>query len=187
MMQNEWKEQLQQVLNDLQDQAELKKGQILVVGCSTSEVIGEKIGTAGTEGVAETLFTVLKEFRERTGVELAFQCCEHLNRALVVERKTASKRGLDEVTVIPVRHAGGAMASHAFHHMEDAVMVEHLNADAGIDIGDTLIGMHLKHVAVPVRSTVKSVGNAHITIARTRPKLIGGARAIYEIATTETT
>lgn len=187
MVQHEWKEQLQQVLNDLQDQADLKKGQILVVGCSTSEVIGEKIGTAGTEGVAETLFAVLKEFRERTGVELAFQCCEHLNRALVVERETAWRRGLDEVTVIPVRHAGGAMASHAFHHMEDAVMVEHIKADAGIDIGDTLIGMHLKHVAVPVRSTVKSVGNAHITIARTRPKLIGGARATYEIQTTETT
>ncbi|NLP51778.1 TIGR01440 family protein [Bacillus sp. RO1] len=186
MMHLEWKEQLQQMLNDLQDQAGLKKGQILVVGCSTSEVIGEKIGTAGTEGVAETLFAVLNEFRNKTGVDLAFQCCEHLNRALVVERETACRRGLDEVTVIPVRHAGGAMASYAYHKMEDAVMVEHIKADAGIDIGDTLIGMHLKHVAVPVRSSVKSIGNAHITMAKTRPKLIGGARATYEIPTTET-
>ncbi|MEA3321268.1 MAG: TIGR01440 family protein [Bacillota bacterium] len=186
MMHLEWKDQLQQLLHDLQDQAGLKKGQILVVGCSTSEVIGEKIGTAGTEGVAETLFAVLTEFREKTGVELAFQCCEHLNRALVVERETALNRGLDEVTVIPVRHAGGAMASYAYHKMNDAVMVEHIKADAGIDIGDTLIGMHLKHVAVPVRSSIKSIGNAHITMAKTRPKLIGGARATYEIPTTET-
>ncbi|WP_339148066.1 MULTISPECIES: TIGR01440 family protein [unclassified Sutcliffiella] len=185
MMNNEWREQLQQVLVDLQEQAQLKKGQILVVGCSTSEVIGERIGTAGTEGVAETLFAVLNEFREQTGVELAFQCCEHLNRSLVVERETADRRGLDEVTVVPVRHAGGAMASYAYHQLENAVMVEHIKADAGIDIGDTLIGMHIKHVAVPVRSSVKSVGNAHITIARTRPKLIGGARAIYQTAALE--
>ncbi|TYS69643.1 TIGR01440 family protein [Sutcliffiella horikoshii] len=186
MLHLEWKEQLQQLLNDLQEQAGLKKGQILVVGCSTSEVIGEKIGTAGTEGVAETLFAVLNEFHEETGVELAFQCCEHLNRALVVEREIALKRGLDEVTVIPVRHAGGAMASYAYHKMEDAVMVENIKADAGIDIGDTLIGMHLKHVAVPVRSSIKSIGNAHITMAKTRPKLIGGARATYENPSTET-
>lgn len=187
MMHNEWRGQLHQVLADLQEQAQLKKGQVLVVGCSTSEVIGERIGTAGTENVAETLFEVLDDFREQTGVELAFQCCEHLNRSLVVERGTAERRGLDEVTVVPVRHAGGAMASYAYHQLEDAVMVEHIKADAGIDIGDTLIGMHIKHVAVPVRSTVKSVGNAHITIARTRPKLIGGARAIYETVTLEDT
>lgn len=179
-MQEEWKEQLVQALQDLQEQAALKKGQLLVVGCSTSEVIGEKIGTAGTEGVAETIFAALSEFRVRTGVELAFQCCEHLNRALVVEQETAERRGLEQVTVIPVRHAGGAMASYAFHHLNEAVMVEHVRADAGIDIGDTLIGMHIKHVAVPVRSKVKSIGSAHLTIAKTRPKLIGGARAIYE-------
>ncbi|QFT90938.1 hypothetical protein FIU87_20020 [Bacillus sp. THAF10] len=179
MSQEQWRTELQQVLKDLQHQAQLKTGQLLVVGCSTSEVIGERIGTAGTEGVAETIFAVLEEFRAQTGVELAFQCCEHLNRALVVERETALHRGLDEVTVVPVRQAGGAMASHAYHHFTDAVMVEHIRADAGIDIGDTLIGMHIKHVAVPVRSTIKSVGNAHITMARTRPKLIGGARAVY--------
>jgi uncharacterized protein (TIGR01440 family) len=185
MVRKEWKEQLEQVLADLQEQAQLKKGQLLVIGCSTSEVIGEKIGTAGTEGVAETIFEVFAEFRDRTGAELAFQCCEHLNRALVVERETAERRGLDEVTVVPVRQAGGAMASYVYHQLEDAVMVEHIKADAGIDIGDTLIGMHIKHVAVPVRSKVKSVGSAHVTMARTRPKLIGGARAVYEIAVLE--
>ncbi|WP_078378611.1 TIGR01440 family protein [Sutcliffiella halmapala] len=179
-MQEEWKEQLVQALQDLQDQASLTKGQLLVIGCSTSEVIGEKIGTAGTEGVAETMYSVLADFRARTGVELAFQCCEHLNRALVVERETAEQRGLEQVTVIPVRHAGGAMASYVYHRMNQAVMVEHIRADAGIDIGDTLIGMHIKHVAVPVRSKVKTIGGAHITMAKTRPKLIGGARAVYE-------
>jgi len=178
-MQKEWKEQLSQALADLQAQASLRSGQVLVIGCSTSEVIGEKIGTAGTENVAETIFAALAEFRVSTGVELAFQCCEHLNRALVVERATAERLQLDEVTVIPVRQAGGAMASYAYHQLNDAVMVEHIRADAGIDIGDTLIGMHIKHVAVPVRSKVKSIGEAHITMAKTRPKLIGGARAVY--------
>jgi uncharacterized protein (TIGR01440 family) len=178
-MHNEWKEQLSQALTDLQAQASLRSGQVLVIGCSTSEVIGERIGTAGTEGVAETIYQVLVDFRERTGVELAFQCCEHLNRALVVERATADRLHLDEVTVIPVRQAGGAMASYAYHQLNDAVMVEHIRADAGIDIGDTLIGMHIKHVAVPVRSKVKSIGEAHVTMAKTRPKLIGGARAVY--------
>ncbi|CAG9620127.1 hypothetical protein BACCIP111883_00895 [Sutcliffiella rhizosphaerae] len=180
MDKSKWKEELQQILTDLQAQANLQKGQLLVIGCSTSEVVGERIGTSGTEEVAETIFTVLNDFRAETGVALAFQCCEHLNRALVVEREVAQQRGLEEVTVIPVQQAGGAMASYAFHHMENAVMVEHVIADAGIDIGDTLIGMHIKHVAVPIRSSVKSVGNAHITMARTRPRLIGGARAVYE-------
>ncbi|WP_223701569.1 TIGR01440 family protein [Sutcliffiella deserti] len=180
-MPEKWKEQLTQVLKDLQEHASLQKGQLLVIGCSTSEVIGEKIGTAGTEDVAETIFATLSDFQKQTGVELAFQCCEHINRSLVVERETATKRGLDEVTVIPVRHAGGAMASYAYLQMKDAVMVEHIKADAGIDIGDTLIGMHIKHVAVPVRSKVKSIGQAHVTMARTRPKLVGGARAVYEI------
>lgn len=178
-MRNEWKEQLSQALTDLQAQASLRSGQVLVIGCSTSEVIGEKIGTAGTENVAETIFAALAEFRASTGVELAFQCCEHLNRALVVERATAERLRLDEVTVIPVRQAGGAMASYAYHQLNEAVMVEHIRADAGIDIGDTLIGMHIKHVAVPVRSKVKSIGEAHVTMAKTRPKLIGGARAVY--------
>jgi uncharacterized protein (TIGR01440 family) len=179
-MHNEWKGQLSQALTDLQAQASLRSGQVLVIGCSTSEVIGKRIGTAGTEGVAETIYQVLADFRERTGVELAFQCCEHLNRSLVVERATAERLLLDEVTVIPVRQAGGAMASYAYHQLNDAVMVEHIRADAGIDIGDTLIGMHIKHVAVPVRSKVKSIGEAHVTMAKTRPKLIGGARAVYE-------
>lgn len=180
---DEWKKQLESILEEFQQQASLKQGQLLVVGCSTSEVIGEKIGTAGTFDAAAMIFRQLKIFQESTGVELAFQCCEHLNRALVVERETAKKRNLDEVTVVPVRHAGGAMAAYAYRQMNDPAMVEFIKADAGIDIGSTLIGMHLKHVAVPVRVKQKQVGHALVTLAITRPKLIGGQRAVYEQTT----
>lgn len=177
----EWETQLASVLTEFQEQVSLKKGQLLVVGCSTSEVIGEKIGTAGTMDVAEMIFRQCKKFQEATGVELAFQCCEHLNRALVVERRVADLRHFDEVTVVPVRHAGGAMATYAYRHLDEPAMVEFIKADAGIDIGSTLIGMHLKHVAVPVRVTQKQVGHAFVTMAKTRPKLIGGPRAVYEL------
>ncbi|KAB2336503.1 TIGR01440 family protein [Cytobacillus depressus] len=176
----EWQEQLNKIIQEFGEQVPLNERQILLVGCSTSEVAGKKIGTAGTEQVAEMIYTSLKRFSEKTGVALAFQCCEHLNRALVIERATAEAKNLDEVSVVPVRTAGGAMATYAFGHFQDPVVVEHIKADAGIDIGDTLIGMHLKHVAVPIRTTQKMVGEAHVTLAKTRPKLIGGARAVYE-------
>jgi uncharacterized protein (TIGR01440 family) len=176
----QWEAELNSILTDFNDQVQLKKGQVLVVGCSTSEIIGKRIGTAGTEEVAEMVFRQLREFQIKTGVQLAFQCCEHLNRAIVVERATAEQRDLDEVTVIPVRNAGGAMAAHAYQNLENAAVVEFIKADAGIDIGDTLIGMHMKHVAVPLRVPQKSIGHAHVTLAKTRPKLIGGARAVYE-------
>jgi uncharacterized protein (TIGR01440 family) len=175
-----WEKELETILTEFQTQASLVPGQLVVVGCSTSEVIGEKIGTSGTIDVAEMIFRQLGRFAQGSGVALAFQCCEHLNRALVIERVVADKRGLDEVSVVPVRTAGGAMATYAFEKMEDAVVVEFLKADAGIDIGHTFIGMHLKHVAVPIRVAQKNVGHAHVTLAKTRPKLIGGARAVYE-------
>jgi uncharacterized protein (TIGR01440 family) len=175
-----WEKELEAILFEFQSQATLKPGQMFVVGCSTSEVIGEKIGTAGTSEVAEMIFRQLSRFAKDTGVALAFQCCEHLNRALVIERAEAIIRGLEEVSVVPVRTAGGAMATYAFEKFSEAVVVEFLKADAGIDIGQTFIGMHLKHVAVPIRVTQKSVGHAHVTLAKTRPKLIGGARAVYE-------
>lgn len=173
------KNQLQTILDDLQSVASLTSDHILVIGCSTSEVIGERIGTSGTEEVAQVIFEELEMFKQKTGVQLAFQCCEHLNRALVVEKETAIKHQLDAVTVIPVKKAGGAMAAYAYQHFKNPQMVEYIKTDAGIDIGDTLIGMHIKHVAVPVRSKIKVVGNAHVTMARTRPKLIGGERAVY--------
>jgi len=175
-----WEKELETILFEFQQQASLKPGQLVVVGCSTSEVIGEKIGTSGTIDVAEMIFRQLSQFAESAGVSLAFQCCEHLNRALVIEKAVADKRGLDEVSVVPVRTAGGAMATFAYEKLADAVVVEFLKADAGIDIGHTFIGMHLKHVAVPIRVAQKNVGHAHVTLAKTRPKLIGGARAVYE-------
>jgi uncharacterized protein (TIGR01440 family) len=175
-----WKSQLNDILDSFFEQAELKAGSLVVIGCSTSEVIGQKIGTAGSLDVAEMIFQVISQYREKVGFQLAFQCCEHLNRALVVERATAEARNYEEVTVIPVRKAGGAMATYAFGNMTDPVVVEYVKADAGIDIGETLIGMHLKPVAVPIRTNGKTVGNARVTLAKTRPKLIGGNRAVYE-------
>ncbi|UTE73295.1 TIGR01440 family protein [Rossellomorea marisflavi] len=174
------KQAFQTILQEFHDQVPLRKGQVLVIGCSTSEVMGEKIGTAGTIDTAELIYEELRKYADKSGVSLAFQCCEHLNRAIVIERETAETKNLDEVTVVPVRKAGGAMATHAYHRFLDPVIVEHIKADAGIDIGDTFIGMHLKHVAVPVRVSVRSLGHAHVTLARTRPKLIGGNRAVYE-------
>ncbi|MED1202915.1 TIGR01440 family protein [Heyndrickxia acidicola] len=173
--------QLHQILKDFTAQAPFKrKGQVFVVGCSTSEVMGKKIGTAGVLEVASVIFSELDHLAKHSGISLAFQCCEHLNRALVVERKTAIENGWDEVSVIPVQKAGGSMATYAFNHFEDPVVVEFIKADAGIDIGDTFIGMHLKHVAVPVRVSNNQLGEAHVTIATTRPKLIGGERAVYQ-------
>jgi uncharacterized protein (TIGR01440 family) len=173
-------EQLHSILTEFKEKVSLKTGQVFVVGCSTSEVIGERIGTAGTFEVAEMIYKEIKEFADSAGVSLAFQCCEHLNRAIVLERETAERKNLDEVTVVPARSAGGAMAAHAYRSFEDPVMVEFIKADAGIDIGDTFIGMQLKHVAIPVRVSQKSLGGAHVTLAVTRPKLIGGVRAVYE-------
>lgn len=115
---------------------------------------------------------------------MAFQCCEHLNRALVVEKELAIRERLEEVSVVPVPQAGGAMAAFAYRHLQDPTVVEFIKADAGIDIGDTFIGMHLKHVAVPVRVSVKTLGEAHVTLAKTRPKLIGGPRAVYDTVET---
>ncbi|MDQ0269266.1 TIGR01440 family protein [Cytobacillus purgationiresistens] len=176
----QWEEQLDQIISEFSEQVPLARNKIFVIGCSTSEVAGSRIGTAGTEQVAEMIFTRLKKLSEATGVELAFQCCEHLNRAIIIERSTADRQQLDEVSVVPIRKAGGAMAAYAFNHMTDPIVVEHIKADAGIDIGDTFIGMQLKHVAVPIRTSLQSLGSAHVTLATTRPKLIGGVRAVYE-------
>lgn len=158
----------------------LKENDIFVIGCSTSEVSGEKIGTSGSLEIADILFSAMKRLQQKTGISLAFQCCEHLNRALVVERKTAQSYGLEEVTVVPAPHAGGSMATFAYQNMEDPCVVEFIRADAGIDIGETMIGMHLKHVAVPIRLTQRAIGSARVNGAKTRPKLIGGQRAQYE-------
>ncbi|MFZ5827426.1 MAG: TIGR01440 family protein [Bacillota bacterium] len=161
--------------------AGLEPGQVLVVGCSTSEVAGQRIGTAGSEEVARAILEPLWEVAQQHGIFLACQACEHLNRALVVQREAAQRYGWDQVTVIPVPKAGGAFAARALHHLPGAVVVEEIQAHAGLDIGLTLIGMHLKRVAVPVRLKTTTIGQARITAARTRPKLIGGERAVYRL------
>ncbi|MCM3489751.1 TIGR01440 family protein [Alkalihalophilus marmarensis] len=171
--------QLTQVLHDLQAMMPLTHDHLLVIGTSTSEVAGEHIGSNGSREIAAAIYDALSRFQDDTGVKLAFQCCEHLNRALVIEGSMARERGYEAVSAIPIRAAGGAMATHAFSRMDNPVLVESIKADAGIDIGDTFIGMHLKEVAVPIRSQIKEIGHAHVTIAKTRPKLIGGIRANY--------
>ncbi len=170
----------QKLVRELLDSANLKPGSIMVLGCSTSEVQGKRIGSYGNTDVAKSIVRAVRDCLTESGVFLAVQCCEHLNRSLVVERKVLEKYGLTEVTVLPVPHAGGAAAFTAMRLFEDPVVVESIQAHAGIDVGDTLIGMHLRPVAVPVRLSVKSIGYAHVTAARTRPKLVGGKRAVYD-------
>ncbi|WLR41658.1 TIGR01440 family protein [Bacillus carboniphilus] len=175
-----WKDNLQTILLDYEQQVSFKRDQLFVVGCSTSEVQGKRIGTAGAEEIAEMIYEELLTFSKKHHVYLAFQCCEHLNRAIVVEEEAALKYNLNEVTVVPVRSAGGSMATYAYRQFNNPVVVESIKAHGGMDIGDTFIGMHLRHVAVPIRVNLHSVGSAHVILATTRPKLIGGARAVYE-------
>ena len=174
-------EQVIEALNELINVAGLKPGQILVVGCSTSVVQGEKMGSAGSVEVAGAILQAALKICNERGINLAVQCCEHLNRALVVEAGVAEKFGLDEVRVVPVPKAGGALASQAMRNYKHPVVVEEIKAHAGLDIGGTLIGMHLKRVAVPVKLRQQCVGAAPLTAGYSRPKLIGGARAVYEL------
>lgn len=174
----EIKNQCEFAVKELIPTAKLKKGDVLVVGCSTSEVVGSKIGTNSDENTAEQIFDGIYSATKEYGVKLAVQCCEHLNRAIVVERDALSN--YEEVNVIPQKKAGGSLATVAYHKFKDPIVVEFIKADAGMDIGDTFIGMHLKQVAVPVRLSIKEIGSAHLTCARVRPKFIGGIRAIYD-------
>ncbi|MBQ3541000.1 MAG: TIGR01440 family protein [Phascolarctobacterium sp.] len=171
--------ELTEAAQELISISKAKPGQIFVVGCSTSEVLGNKIGTGGSSEAAVAMFQALKEVTDEYGLCLAVQCCEHLNRALVVEASTMERHNLEEVTVRPMPHAGGAMGTAAYENFSEPVVVEKITAHLGLDIGQTLIGMHLKRVAVPVRLQHKCIGEAVLTAARVRPPLIGGERAKY--------
>lgn len=160
--------------------AGLKEGQLFVVGCSTSEVAGAGIGSFSSPELAEVVFGGIYQATQEAGVYLAAQCCEHLNRALVLEEEAAEKYGYEVVNVIPQPKAGGSFATAAYKAFEMPVAVEHIKAHAGMDIGDTLIGMHLKDVAIPVRVRTAQIGDAHVVCARTRAKYIGGGRALYD-------
>lgn len=170
----------QALLDEFICKAGLVSGDILVVGCSTSEIMGKAIGKGSSQEIGCSLCRVaLKELTSR-GIFLAGQCCEHLNRALVVERDMLKIQKHNPVCVVPQLHAGGAFATACYRQFKDPVLIEEIQAQAGIDIGDCLIGMHLQPVAVPIRLTSRALGKAHLVCAKTRPKLIGGARAIYE-------
>ena len=171
-------EQTKQVVLELLEQADLQAGDILVVGCSSSEIIGQTIGKSSSYQAAEAVVAALMPLLQEKGIHLAAQCCEHLNRALIMEKAAVTKA--DMVWVKPQPKAGGSFATAVWEAMEHPVAVETVKADAGIDIGDTLIGMHLRHVAVPVRVSINTIGKAHVTCAKTRPKYIGGPRAQYE-------
>ena len=166
-------------IDELLASTTLKKGDILVIGCSSSEVLGSKIGKGSSFEAARVIFdTVYPKLCEK-GIYLAAQCCEHLNRALVIESECADKYGYDAVAVKPQPKAGGSFATLTYENMKSPVVVEHIKAHAGLDIGLTLIGMHLRDVAVPLRLSINRIGEATIVCAYTRPKFIGGSRAVY--------
>lgn len=174
------KETAAKAVTELIQAAHLKKGDILVVGCSSSEIKGERIGKGSDMNAAEAVYQGIKPILDEKGIFLAAQGCEHINRAIITER--AALGPLDEVVnVVPQLHAGGSFTVTVYNNAKDPVALERIQADAGMDIGDTLIGMHLKPVAVPVRLSMKEIGCAHLTCARTRPKFIGGERAKYDM------
>ena len=172
--------QTKEVLKELLAVAKMKPGQILVVGCSSSEIGSYKIGSHSSETIGQTVYKALYEELKPLGIYLAAQCCEHLNRSLILEKEAAVKYGYPMVNVVPQPKAGGSFATAAYKAFEHPVAVEHIQAAAGMDIGDTLIGMHLRDVAVPVRLRTGQIGDAHVVCARTRPKFIGGGRAVYD-------
>lgn len=173
-------EQAKEAAKELLSAAGLEKGQILVVGCSSSEIAAHAIGCYSSREIGQAVFKAIYNVSQAHGIYLAAQCCEHLNRALILEKEAAEQYGLEMVNVRPQLKAGGSFSTAAWEGFQNPCAVESIKAHAGIDIGDTLIGMHLRHVAVPVRTKIKEIGSAHVVCARTRLKYIGGERAMYQ-------
>ncbi len=174
------REQSRRAAAELLEKARLLPGDLFVLGCSSSEILGGTIGRASSLETAQAVLDGIYPLLREQGVFLAAQCCEHLNRALIVEADCARRYGYDPVSVRPQPKAGGSFAASAWEAFERPVAVEHIRAHAGLDIGGTLIGMHLRDVAVPVRLSLDHIGQALLLCARTRPKFIGGSRACYE-------
>ena len=168
-------------VTELLAQTNLTAGDIFIIGCSSSEIKGSRIGKGSDIDAAKAVYDGVYPILKKRGIWLAAQCCEHLNRAVIIE-KSALGRDAEIVNVVPQLHAGGSFAVTVYQNAEHPVAVEEIKADAGMDIGDTFIGMHLRKVAVPVRVSIKQIGEAHLTCARTRPKFIGGSRAVYDDA-----
>lgn len=171
---------LTEITLDIIEKSGIKKGEIFVLGCSSSEVVGGVIGKNSSQEVGEVIVNTLYDLLKERGIYLAVQGCEHINRALAVERTLAEQKDFEIVSVVPALHAGGSASVAAFQLFEDPVEIEHITAKAGLDIGDTAIGMHIKHVQIPLRPVKKTLGAAHVTALTSRPKLIGGPRAQYE-------
>lgn len=174
------KKQSEDLIKELIDQADLKENDILVIGGSSSEIAGGTIGKDSSLDIGEAVIGEFLKIARDKKINLAIQCCEHLNRALVVENQVALANNLEIVSVLPALDAGGAFSVAAYKQMKNPVMVEHIRAKAGLDIGDTEIGMHVKFVQVPLRLKTKYIGHARATALKSRPKLIGGVRAKYE-------
>lgn len=173
------KSQVQKAISELIDISGIKSGELLIIGCSSSEIVGSTIGKASSIEAAQAVFNGIYPILKEKDIYLAAQCCEHLNRALILEQEAAEKFGYEIVNVMPGVKAGGSFATTAWSNFSHPVAVEHIKAHTGLDIGNTLIGMHLKEVAVPVRLSINKIGEAPIVCARTRPKFIGGERAHY--------
>jgi uncharacterized protein (TIGR01440 family) len=169
-----------QAMADLLETTRLKPGKIVVVGCSTSEIQGKRIGSSSAIEVAGAVINGILPLIKGKGLCLAAQCCEHLNRALVIETDIADTNGFEIVSVVPHLKAGGAFGTEVYRLFDEPAVVESISASAGLDIGDTFIGMHIKNTVVPVRGSIKEIGLAHVTMAKTRPKLIGGERSVYK-------
>ncbi len=172
--------EIQRAYECLMSVSSLKAGQQLVIGCSTSEIAGEMIGKAGDPGTGETVAKTILDCCRESGIIPVYQCCEHLNRALVMEKEAAERFGYQQCNAVPQPHAGGSVASAAWKLMREPCLCISVQADAGIDIGDTLIGMHLKPVAVPVHGSIRKIGQANLVMAYSRLPYIGGARAVYQ-------
>lgn len=169
------------IIEEFFEKVNITEGSLFVIGCSSSEVVGGNIGKKSNKEVAEAIYKTIYPILEEHKIELAAQCCEHLNRCLVIEKSVALKRGYEIVNAVPQIHAGGSFATVVYENMNEPVLVEKIKADAGLDIGNTLIGMHLKSVAVPLRLSINKLYKANIVCAYTRPKYIGGERAKYVI------
>lgn len=174
------------VLNDYFDKVDFPENGIFVVGCSTSEIVGSWMGTESRLDVGKVVFNTISDYLKTRNINIAIQGCEHINRAILVEKKVADKNNLDVVSVVPAIHAGGGTSVAGYEAMEQPVEVEHITAFGGIDIGGTEIGMHIKFVQVPVRTEHNMVGKARVTTLKSRPKLIGGSRAQYEFTNENT-
>ncbi len=173
--------QLDNMVTAFLEKGAIASGSVLVLGCSTSEICGGEIGKGYYAAMGDAVIDTILPILEQEGVSLAVQCCEHLNRALVVEKELALAKGWEIVQAVPVPAAGGSAAAAAYDRLQNPVLVEHISADCGIDIGDTFIGMHIRHVAVPVRLSWDTLGGAHVTFVKSRPKYIGGERACYHL------